>query len=269
MLLYNFIIAGFAIFGNGFTLKSAGPAHFYSPSPPTFSRRNPYTNRDISLNGIQANSAYPPGNDDDFEQRKSFFTNSKTRFIRRHTPEGSIKKLQKWKEKIEEAPTYYSQASIDAIYTGELYLKNPPLILKNYTQELYIVEWEHKVLARNNDLFCEVFSEDDDSVDQRPRKLLTSHMMIGVYSATKNTFFIYGIIENPENTIHEFSILTMVHNFKLVMKDYRKSKINIDNLKHFCHGVHHFSLKHPSIQGTGIPAVAKTDINSTKNPDKK
>ena len=264
-MLGKLFYACFTLFGNGFHLKSAGPVRIYSPSPPMFSRRMP-------LYGIQANSAYPPGNDDDFEKRKSFFSNSQTRFIRRHTAEGSITKLNKWKEKIEEAPTYYSQAAIDAVHTGELYLKSPQLILKNYTQELYIVEWEHKVLARNNDLFCEVFSEDDSKVDQRPRKLLTSHMMIGVYSATRNTFFIYAIIENPENTIHEFSILTMVHNFKSVMKDYRKSRVNIDNLKYFCHGVHHFSLTHPSIQGTGIPAVIKSDINIPKNstpPEKK
>tara|TARA_B100001094_G_scaffold56641_1_gene52129 strand:- start:429 stop:1199 length:771 start_codon:yes stop_codon:yes gene_type:complete len=253
------IFAGFAIFGNGFNLKSAGRAHIYSPSPPMFSRRNAFGNRLVPICGIQANSAYPPGNDDDFEKRKSFFSKSQTRFIRRHIPEGSIAKLNQWKEKLEEAPSYYSVAARDAIYTGELYLKSPPLILKNFTQELYIVEWEHKVLARNSDLFCEVFSEDDDSIDQRPRKLLTSHMMIGVYSGTRNTFFIYGIIENPENTIHEFSILTMIHNFKIVMKNYRNSKVNIDNLKHFCHGVHHFSLTHPSIQGTGIPAVNKSN----------
>ena len=91
--------------------------------------------------------------------------------------------------------------------------------------------------SKEKDLFADVFVNSK----KENRKLLISHMIYGAYSKS-GVFTIYGIKENPENTIHEFSIHYMIY---ALQNKLRKHKIRVDtnNLKYWAHGIYYFSLK--------------------------
>ena len=180
---------------------------------------------------------------------KDSFDKSKMRFFRNTNTDNALYKLDKWKEYIENNPSVYPESSLNAINTGSQFVKYPDLIVKNINQTLYILEWQHSVKARKKDLFADVFVNSK----KENRKLLISHMIYGTYSKS-GVFTIYGITENPENTIHEFSIHYMIY---ALQNKLRKHKIRVDtnNLKYWAHGIYYFSLKNILKGPDGKPAV--------------
>ena len=153
--------------------------------------------------------------------------------------EPTLKRLKTWASILDAAEYYYPQSSRDAVTCGKNYATTPELIIKGKNDTIKVLEWQHRVPARKQDLFKDVFyTEDKIAV-----KNLASHLIIGVSNNYTNTFHIHGIVENPENILHEFSIHFMLHKLKSKFKKMNMT-VDINPLEKWCYGIFYFSLKH-------------------------
>ena len=145
--------------------------------------------------------------------------------------DNAVSKLNRWESYISNKKQgYYPKVSTEAIVLGRQFIRS--------RETPYVMEWCHMVPALKTDLASEVFY-----YKERYYKNMTSHVCLGEISVPKRTYFIHGIVENPENVLYEFSI----HGFlrRLQQNGYRSSppiKINISKLKDWCYGIYHFSL---------------------------
>lgn len=142
----------------------------------------------------------------------------------------ALYKLKRWEHYISNRTDYYPKVSMEAVILGRKFIQN--------ADTPCIMEWHHMVEARNNDLASDIIY-----FKNKPYKNLVSHMCLGELSNTRKKYFIHGIVENPENVLHEFSIHGFL--YRLQRNGHRRTpSINIDisNLKNWCYGIYHFSL---------------------------
>lgn len=151
----------------------------------------------------------------------------------------ALSRLNRWIHLLDSADYYYPQSSKDAVLCGVNYVKTPPLIVKNSNETMAIFEWQHRVPARNKDLSKDVFYTEG----KRPVRNFPSHMILGVFNRYTANYSIYGIVENPENIIYEYSIHFMLRKLTTSLKKNNYS-LDTDPLERWCHGIYYFSIKH-------------------------
>ncbi len=190
-----------------------------------------------------------------FDNTGNYFDKSNMKFVNNVNTDNVLYKLDKWGEYIENEPTVYPESTKNAITSAVSYIKYPALIVKNDTQTLYIIEWQHSVKARKKDLSINTYV----TPEKKTRRIITSHIIFAIQD--EKALNVYGIVENPENAIHEFSIHYMIYVLKNKLKK-EKTKLNTHNLKYWCFGIYYYSLKNKLKGEDGIPAI--DDNNTSK-----